>query len=145
MEIYAWKPLSKAPKVWSVIAVRGLGMDRIAMYREGDGEDVKRWRVFNEPEISPLNEALWEYAPIAETLELDRAVQLLIVQAIGELIAKVQFAEDRKKQETARRRSKSGHDRAARLAEQTKAVGIRNFAHRIHVAFGIQKTKKALR
>lgn len=92
MNISAWRPLKDVPKACGVIVVRGLGMDRVAMYREGDGEDVKRWRVFNEPEISPLIEPLWEYAPVADTYELDRAVQYAVAIAFGQLIGALMTA-----------------------------------------------------
>lgn len=126
MNLSAWRPLKDAPKVWGVIVVRGLGMDRVAMYREGDGEDVKRWRVFNEPEISPLIEPLWEYAPVADTYELDRAVQILVVQAFTMLFAGMQNLVI----------ARENPCRSRPFAEQYVGYCIRQAAPIMHVAFG---------
>lgn len=131
----AWRPLQEAPKDKPVVVDSSMDGMVVAFYGEASGWFY--WRAGTPQSLGKLE----PYKPIAEAIELDRAVQILIVQAIAELIAKVQFAEDRKRRETARRWAKSGHDRATRLAERTKAVSIRQFAWRLHQAFGITQER----
>lgn len=85
MTLSAWRPLKDAPKD-SDIVVRHTdgGAPYIAEYKilsgTGRWENAQNGRVLN-----PLRES-FEFVPIADTYELDRAVQVKIAEAFGALI-----------------------------------------------------------
>lgn len=85
----AWRPLSEAPKDKRVV-VDDLGDPRIAEWNEywnnWEAESCEgRYRLNNTQCYLPL---------VADTLELDRAVQSEIARAFGELIQAIQDGED---------------------------------------------------
>lgn len=92
MSISTWRPLKDAPtKDGTIVAVRRI-------YRS-DGESraphavaTCRGRAWFWNDGDRVNVINWEFAPIADTLELDRAIQGEIARAFGTLLAGVKSA-----------------------------------------------------
>lgn len=77
----AWRPLSEAPKDKPIVVDAS---DLTIAYPDGDA-----WIIYCEPDgerVVTLDPALYQYVPIADTLELDRAAQHAIAFALGQFL-----------------------------------------------------------
>lgn len=80
MTLSAWRPLKDAPRDKDVVTASYGGL-RVIVWDEGRGWGYQASWGWRSVDVETT-----EYVPIADTLELDRAVQFAVAIAFGQLI-----------------------------------------------------------
>lgn len=130
MTLPAWRPLKDAPKTHVPVVVTGRGVPNVAIaFYDTMGWHLRgKWEQQLSEEGSDVI-----YAPIADTLELDRAVQSEIARAFGALIQAMVDAE----YYLSLRGPNSSYDLIyADNADGTFRAGTRAFRGILHTAMG---------